>query len=325
MSFYAYSENHNPFIPNAGQWDGPFTYKAEFNNLTVFAEAKGFTFLAKEPVAHYPHDGHSDHDVISESVMAHAFRLRFEGAEPIVFSGAERLSAYHNYFLGRDRSKWQGRVPLYQGLSTNEFYEGISLKVATEKGSFKYDYIVNAQADPNQIRFKYLGQDDISILDGKLILNTAVGDYIESLPVSYQIIDGERIIVECSYVEYSAGVFGFSFPQGYDHTYPLVIDPVLVAATLSGTGGGGGANFGHGATFDLAGNIYTHAISFDSAYPITDGAFQEDYGGGGTDVAISKLTPDGTDLIFASFVGGSGSDSPFSTIVNANQEIYIYG
>ncbi|MGB6036569.1 MAG: hypothetical protein WBG42_09910, partial [Cryomorphaceae bacterium] len=325
FSFQAFPKNHsNPFILNSGQWNGPFSYKAEFNNLTVFAEDEGFTFVAREGIDHHAHAGHDHEYGIPDFVNAHAFRLRFQGAAPLVFTGEQRLSAYHNYFLGRDRSKWRGNVPLYAELLSNEFYDGISLRVASEQGGFKYDYIIKPESDPSQIRFNYSGNDNVSLVDGKLILETSIGDYVESLPVSYQIINGEKIEVECTYVETQSGTFGFSFPRGYDDSYPLVIDPVLIAATLSGTGAGG-SNFGHGATFDLVGNIYTHAISFNSAYPTTEGAFQEEYGGGNTDVAISKLNPDGSELLFASFIGGAGGDTPFSTIVNANQEIYIYG
>ncbi len=127
----------------------------------------------------------------------------------------------------------------------------------------------------------------------------------------------------CEYIKTKEGV-GFLFPYGYDTAHPLIIDPVLVASTLSGTGSGGD-NYGHGASFDLAGNIYTHARSFNSDYPTSLGAFQEVYGGGGTDVAVSKLTPDGSELIYASFIGGSGGDLPISSIVNGNEELYVYG
>jgi len=325
LGLSGYSDHQpSPFIFNAGQWTGDFSYKAGFNNMTVFAESEGFTFLAKESIEHHEHGGHDHEYHIPESIAVHAFRLRFEGANPIIFEGTGRLNSYYNYFLGKDRSKWKGHVPLFKSLNSNELYEGISLKVNSDAGNFKYDYIVKPGASPDQIAFRYSGQESVKLIDGKLKLVTSVGDFIESIPVSYQIINGDQVGVKCAYVETSPGVFGFEFQEGYNEEYELVIDPVLVAATLSGTGSGG-SNFGHGATFDLTGNIYTHAISFDSDYPVTEGAFQENYGGGGTDVAISKLTPDGTDLIYATFVGGNGSDSPYSTIVNANQEIYIYG
>ncbi|MCZ4407402.1 PKD domain-containing protein [Cryomorphaceae bacterium 1068] len=325
IAIQAFSDHHpTPFVLNAGQWDAPFNYKAEFNNLSVFAEPEGFTFLAKESIEHHDH-GDLDHEHhIPDMINVHAFSLKFEGAEQIVFEGEGRLDSYYNYFLGKNKENWKGHVPLFNSLSTNDIYDGIRLKVISEGGNFKYDYIVDAGSSPSQIVFSYIGQNSLELVDGKLKLITSVGDFVESIPISYQIIDGERRTVRCNYIETSSGSFAFEFPEGYDEGHELIIDPVLVAATLSGTGGSS-SNFGHGAAFDLAGNIYTHAISFNSDYPVTMGAFQEVYGGGGTDVVISKLTPDGTDLIFATFVGGSGSDSPFSTIVNANQEIYIYG
>lgn len=327
LTLPVFAEHHpNPFVLNKGQWEGPFSHKVSLQNLTVFAESEGFTFLASEVVEH-DHPGHSEpHHVheIPEFITMHAFRLRYLGAEPLVFQGREELTAYHNYFLGNDPERWQGHVPLYKELETNEFYNGIKLLAYSGGEGFKYDYRLEAGADPAQIEFAYSGLDDLELVDGNLVLTTSVGDLVESIPMSYQIINGTQVEVACRYVELGEGVYGFEFPSGYDENHPMVIDPVLVAATLSGTTGGG-SNYGHGAAFDLAENIYTHAISFGTAYPTDEGSFQQSYGGGGTDAAISKLTPDGSDLIYATFLGGAQGEYPISTIANNDQELYVYG
>jgi gliding motility-associated-like protein len=322
-------QSQSSFIANQGQWDGPFEYKAEYGNLTVFAEGAGFTFVAREPAHnHAAHPQYGKYDALKERshdlIKAHAFRLRFEEANSLDFSGVEKLEAYHNYMLGQDRSKWKSRVPLYKQIVSSELYEGISLRTVNESGGFKYDYILQPGSNPSMIKFRYTGLDDISLADGKLLLQTSVGEFVESIPVSYQIIDGERIEVKCAYRSMGDEVFGFEILGDYNPDSELIIDPVLVAATLSGSNGAV-TNFGHGATYDITGNIYTHAISFGQGYPTSEGAFQIDFGGGGTDVAISKYNPDGSEQVYATYVGGSGGDSPFSTVVNANQEIYIYG
>src|SRR5690606_9157627 len=111
----------------------------------------------------------------------------------------------------------------------------------------------------------------------------------------------------------------FSFPNGYDVSKELIIDPVVIASTLSGTPGFS-SNYGHGATFDLAGNVYSHAIAFGSEYPVTTGAIQMNFGGGSTDIAISKYNPTGTDLLYATYIGGNGGDYPHSTITTQFEE-----
>lgn len=313
----------SPFIANKGQWTGPFQYKAQFGNLTVFCEKAGFTYVLAESIPHPEHNrGASDHHPLPEMIRKHAFRLTFNGAESIEYFGVDVKKEYHNYILGNDRSKWKGHVPLYSGVRAESLYEGVDISVYSEHNSFKYDFIVHPQADASIINFNYSGTDDILFSNDGIVIKTSVGDIIESIPVSYQLIEGNKIEVDCRYIKKEGG-FGFEFPNGYNKNFPLIIDPILVASTLSGTTTN--FNFGHGATFDLAGNIYTHAISFDSDYPTDLGSFQENYGGGGTDAAISKLNPNGSELIYATFIGGSGGEYPHSTITNANQELFVFG
>lgn len=312
------------FVPNQGQWSGPFQFKSEFYNLAVFAEAQGFSYVLGEEVEHN-HDDHEgdDHHILPETIQKHAFRLRFANANNLAFEGQNQKSGYYNYILGNDQSNWKGHIPVYSEITAAELYAGIDVRAYGESGSFKYDFIVEAGADATQIKFGYTGTDGVEVRKDRLVIRTSVGDLYESIPVSYQMINGNRVEIECRYKQSKDGI-GFVFPNGYDDNYELVIDPVLVAATLSGTGSGG-SNYGHGATYDLQGNIYTHAISFNSAYPTEEGSFQESYGGGGTDAAISKLTPDGTDLIYATFLGGNQGEYPHSTIVNGNGEIFVFG
>lgn len=309
-----------PFIPNLGQWSGDFQYKAQIGNLDVYAEASGFTYVYSEKFAHPDKAEYHDYP---DSIRKHAFRLKFKDAQSIYFEGEKRSKAYHNYFIGSDRSKWKGHVPLFEKLRSTELYPGIRVLAYHSDNLFKYDYMIDPGSDPDQIVFQYSGADHVSITDQGILIKTSVGDILESIPLSYQVIDGKIVEVRCVY-KISRDGFGFNFPEGYNTELPLIIDPVLVAATLSGTGSGG-SNYGHGAAFDLAGNIYTHGISFQSNYPVTEGAFQEVFGGGSTDVAISKFNPTGSELIYATFIGGNHSDYPHSIITNNNQELYIFG
>ncbi len=319
LSCHVIAHNQVNFVPNQGQWEGEFQFKAEFNRLVVYGESTGFMYSYSEALAHV-HDDHGHH--VPDFINRHAFRLKFINANPINFDGKSQKSGYFNYLRGNDPSKWKGHVPIYSDMVAEELYDGINLRAYEEAHAFKYDYHIAPGADPNLIAFEYSGLDNLILKKGKLVLETSVGQLVEYIPVSYQTINGERIEVRCRY-SIDGDRIGFEFPDGYDDSIELVIDPVLVGATLSGTSSG--SNYGHGATFDMEGNIYTHAISFESAYPTNEGSYQEAYGGGLIDAAISKLTPDGTELIFATFIGGSAAEYPHSTIVNANQEIFVFG
>ncbi len=319
-------ESRSMFIANQGQWHENVLYKAPLQNVnTVFLEDSGFTYVFYDAT-----DVAQLHDVSQMSneektefcLNGFAYKTKFVGAKEASIDGEAKLSTYHNYFTGNDPEKWASKVPIYGAVNYQDLYEGINLRTYLTEGQFKYDLIVAPGANPNNILVQYDGVTP-EIQDGDLVIETSVGIFREKAPYTYQIVNGVEKEIASNY----ASVYGqitYEFPDGYDESLPLIIDPVVVGATLSGSTGFS-SNYGHCAAFDSGGNIYTGAISFDSGYPTDAGSFQSTFGGGGTDIAISKLNPDGTDLLYATFLGGSGSDYPHSIYVDLNLNAHIYG
>lgn len=63
-----------------------------------------------------------------------------------------------------------------------------------------------------------------------------------------------------------------------------------------------------GIAIDNQGYIYVGGETSSPEYPTTDGAYQQEINGG-QDAFITKLSPDGTQIIWSTFLGGSGSES----------------
>jgi gliding motility-associated-like protein len=324
---FAHEDTRIGFIENQNQFHENVRFQAHFNNYTVFLENNRFTFLLESA-----EDLHARHDIMKASkeekedffVRAHAYRVNFLGANENV--AIERNSPHDftlNYFLGSDESKWASGVRSYEKVRYINLYDGINLMAGVEEGNLKYDFVVKPGGDPNFIVLDFEGLDNISIVDGELVLTTSLGEVRELKPYAYQkgLVGSKQ--VACEY-ELEGNQVRFIFPEGYDTDLELVIDPIVIASTLSGTPGFS-SNYGHGATFDLAGNVYSHAIAFGTEYPTTTGAMQTSSGGGNTDIAISKYNPTGTDLIYATYIGGSGGDYPHSTITSQFEELYVYG
>lgn len=62
---------------------------------------------------------------------------------------------------------------------------------------------------------------------------------------------------------------------------------------------------------DGGGDAYVTGNTFDSTgFPVTPGAPQQTYGGGTADAFVAKLSPAGDSLLYASYLGGSGTDDP---------------
>lgn len=315
------------FVENVSQWNENVLFKAGLpNGGSVYLENDGFTFSflnATEFAKLHDLQFASREEQMAFSVPGHAWKLNLLNTSNSLAQGEKKKSYYHNYFLGQDQSKWADHVSVYEMVNYPNVYKGIDLKVYSKKNNFKYDFIIKPGNDPSVIKFNYNGLDGVSIEEGKLILKTSIGEFIESKPFAYQLVDGHLQQIMCIYTIVNNEI-GYSFPKGYDTSIDLVIDPELIAATLSGTTGSQ-SNYGHSAAFDLEGNIFTGCVASGSGYPTTTGAFDQTYGGGVWDIGISKLNPGGSDLYWATFLGGQNADYPHSLITNNAGELYVYG
>lgn len=323
---------------NKGQWDSRIWYRAELNHGKMLVEKDKLHFMLIAPehlelIEEVKH-GH----VAKEDVSAldyHFFNIEFVGAAAAESEGAAAYDSYRNYYLGSKPSRWATHVPVYRQTRLLNLYEGVDMDVYSKNGHIKYDFIVAPNADADQILLRFNGLDGLMLKNGELHLQTSIETLIQKSPYSYQIVNGVQQKVACEYI-FSNGAIGFSFPDGYNSSLPLIIDPEIVFATLTGAAAD---NWGSTATYDVDGNFYGGGIGFDpfsygvnDGYPTTIGAFSQEYGGGdpffnisGTDITITKYTPDGTDLVYSTYLGGAGSEFPHSLIVNSNNELIVLG
>ena len=318
------------FIENKTQWDESVLYKTNFEGSnTIFIQRQGFTFLMTSPDD--LNELHLKHKASMEErkkliIHQHAYKVDFLGSSPSSGRGIAKRSVYHNYFNGKDQSKWVGHVGLYGKVVQQNIYPGVHLETYSQNGHLKYDFIIEPGADPSKIKLAYTGVDKMALVEGNLNIHTSVGKITEMSPVAYQEIDGHRINVPC-YFYLENNVLSCAFPESYNKEYELVIDPTIIASTMTGTTGDSGSlgNWGHSATNDNAGNIYGAGISFVTTFPTTLGAFQGSFGGGERDIAIIKYNQDGSNMIYATYIGGDQDEWPHSIITDFNQQVYIYG
>ncbi|RYZ51173.1 MAG: PKD domain-containing protein, partial [Sphingobacteriales bacterium] len=240
--------------------------------------------------------------------------------------GAKKQSFYHNYYLGNDPKRWKGNVPVFGNVDYKEIYPKIDLHLSSEKGHAKYDFIVLAGGNPNQIKLAYEGLDGMSLNNGNLLLKTSVGTITEVAPYAYQYVNGELKEVPCNY-RLTGSEITFAFPKGYNKNENLIIDPTIVFATLTGSTAD---NWGFTATYDHSGNFYAGGIVNGLGYPTTTGAFQDTFGGGSAstmpcDMSISKFNASGTSLIFSTYIGGALDDMPHSLVVDNNNNLIVAG
>lgn len=88
----------------------------------------------------------------------------------------------------------------------------------------------------------------------------------------------------------------------------------------------GGSNIDRGYRLTIAddGSIIIFGYTYSSNYPTTEGAFDESYGGN-IDCFITKLSNDGSALIYSTYIGGSQGDYIGNVRVDEFGYIYVSG
>lgn len=313
-----------PFVPNWGQWSGNHHFEAQFGGMKAFIGEQGLDLVLFKPDEVHEQLFHAQNGKLHLFALA----VRFPGAKAVKPIGQEGGPVRQHYYLG-DAKNWKTDVPAFSRLIQQELYPGIDLLWQQEEGNLKYDFVVKPGANPAQIRVDYRGIKEKQLKNGRLHLSTSLGELIEMAPVAWSETPWGREVVNCRY-ELVDGLLSFVFPDDYNPNYPLVIDPVLVFSTYSGSTAN---NFGFTASPDASGNFYTAGTVFDVGFPTTLGAFQETFVGNTVDpgeglridVGILKFNFDGSQLLYASYLGGRRDEQPHSLNVNGYGELVVMG
>jgi hypothetical protein len=242
--------------------------------------------------------------------------MQFLDASP--HSRAEALDALPgrvNYFSGKDPKRWRTNVPTFGRVMYHDVWPGIDLVYYGNQSELEYDFMVRPGADVKRIRFRFRGGKPRIDAGGDLVLPGAHGEVRHRKPVIYQETAASRREISGRYV-LRGGEVGFRVAR-YDRAVPLVIDPTLLYSTMLGTGGA------LGLAVDSQGNAYvtgtTTAIDFATA-----GAF-DGSNNGSSDIFVAKLTPAGTALVYATYVGGSRTDGASAIAVDPAGNAYVSG
>ncbi len=313
------------FTENKGQWNENILYRLNLSNAHLYLEHNRFTWVFYSPEYLETIHPHSNHQPFSGN-NAFAYHMNFVNANPQAkTSGQNAYSDYSNYFLGNDSKSWASRVKSYNEVHYTAIYPGIDMNIYGKNGLLKYDFIVAKNTAASQIKMQYDGGEKLSIENGNLKIQNTFNTVTEHKPIAWQTISGKKVFVPCRF-ELNNNTVTFSFPDGYNSAYELVIDPQIEFSTYTGSTAD---NWGYSATYNAAGNFYAGGIVFAPGYPTTTGAYQVNFGGGPgsypCDISLTKYTPDGSALVYSTYLGGSGNEMPYSMFVNQNDEVFIYG
>ena len=312
MLLFLLGKAQGVFEANSGQWEDAFLYRLRLNSGSIFIEKDAIRFNL------LPLDEHALHH--TEKVNGHSFKLQFIGSQTSEIKESKPLFHKVNYLLGSDPERWRSNQTVYEELSLIEIYPGIDLVLNTTEEGFKFNFILKPGADIEQIRYFYEGLNSISVEKKALVLQTSVGSLKEYIPKSWQGEETKENEIEVNYT-LSGDTVGFA-SKALNPSKPTTIDPILVFSTFSGSQAD---NWGFTATYSSTGEVYGGGIAFGIGYPTTIGAYQTSMSGSATDIAISKLSADGSNLIYATYLGGTLKDQPHSLIEDQQGNLVILG
>jgi len=333
LLFGACSSAQTYFTPNEGQWSNPCIARNLQAFGSVFIESQGFKIKQVDPEAALQkhHLFHQQNGLRELTVRGNHLFFKWEGSNVPSNSLGEPANHYENYFVGADRAKWKSKIYPVSSILQSGIYEGIDLKYYGVKEGVEFDLIVHPGAEVHNIQLAMEGETAALIQNGEAVFSHGVGEFRLAKPFAYQLIGDEKLPVYCQYILRN-NILSFEV-SAYNRAYDLVIDPILVFSTYSGSTGD---NFGFTATFDSKGNLYAGGIidTTQGAYPFTAGAFQTIYGGVGSarapvnlgcDISISKYSSDGSSLIYASYYGGKDDEFPHSLVCDPFDNLLIFG
>jgi hypothetical protein len=235
-----------------------------------------------------------------------ALKVDFVGADPAALPVGTGGAGTVNYLTGPPET-WHRRIPTHRTLTYQGLWPGIDVSYSGQTGNLKYEFVVAPDADPTRIATAYRGASAMTLQgSGALEVTTPGATLVDGAPFAYQESPRGRTEVESSYRLSGDRTVGFRLGP-YDRSRPLVIDPeVLVYSTFLG---GLQEDDVSGIAVDPAGSAYvTGSTRSGLTFPVTSGSFDPEYGGG-TDAFVTKLTPDGSELVYSTFIGGELTDT----------------
>ena len=327
------------FVKNHGQFEEQVLFRVQLNSGFVYLERNAISFklFDEKEYGNAHRHLHSDSNHTHPVIHGHVFRYKFYNSQKEVrINGEKPFSEKFNYFLGNDQQRWASNVPLYAEVIYTNIYPGINLRVYSKYGQIKYEWIVSPYADPAHIDIEMEGLDSLRVKGNNLLLHTSIGTFPDKDMEVWQTNPSLKLRktsenISCHY-QLKKNHITYKISSSYQKDLPLIIDPILIFSTYSGSRGD---NFGYTATFDLRGNLYAGGITDNShgEYPVTTGAFQTQCKGGkgrdpvnlACDITISKYDSSGKKLLYATYIGGVDDDYPHSMIVNGDTELVVFG
>jgi len=287
-------------------------------------------------------------------------KLSFVGANPHpCLEPFNRLDTRVSYFIGNDPEKWHVGVPVWGGVRYKDLYPGVDLELTCEGGRLTQRLAVRSGAALSAVRLRVEGADALALDSDVLRLSTTMGvlslppfslsptPLISASPASasdlfyaaflggsdYDL--GHAVAVDATGAAYVTGSTDSSnfpdTPGAFETTHSGSNDAFVTKVAPDGSHlaystflGGSGPDTGYGIAVGDTGAAYVTGITDSSDFPDTPGAFETTHSGG-SDAFVAKLSADGSDLVYSTYLGGSSDDQANDVALDGTGYAYVTG
>ncbi len=301
-----------PFIENVGQIDGQVRYYASVPSGTVFVTDGGEMVysLARLDTGQRTEEC----SVTARLLGATRAKLAAQHHSPIKVSD----------FRSSDPRRWRHNLPTWGSVEMGEVYPGINLELRARSGSVEQVFHVQPGGHPEQIRVGLQGAAGLRAdAEGRLEVLTDAGRILFTRPAAYQVMERDTVFIE---VAYAAGGDSYGFSVGaYDCSQPLIIDPLLAATYLGGSGEDGYRDVP--VIEEPDGTVLVAGSTRSADFPSTAGTYDGTHNGG-CDVFIARFDSQLSTLLAATFFGTGGDDGAWPGVNMAEDglgHIYVTG
>ncbi len=239
--------------------------------------------------------------------------------------GATPLSGKINHLLRRHAADWRTNMPTFSQVRIENIYPDVNVVYYGNGRQLEYDFDLAAGVDPRTIALRFDGARQLSInQQGQLVVALNGGSITQHQPVAYQNSGPDRRIIPCNYQLLDDHTATFAL-GGYDHSQPLVIDPVL---SFSSYFGGNSTEIAHAIAVDTNGCIYVAGETLSTLWTNgVTGKYQTNFRGGSItgDAFVAKFDSTGKTNLYFTYLGGSSDDVIYGLAVDNSGNAHITG
>ena len=323
------------FIENMGQFaeEARFQVRGAAHTLWLAEDGLWINLLEEVEAADAPYLANLDELVSQKRAADRARRavnikLNFVGANQTPrIEPFDRLETYFNYFQGDESSKWRSQVRTWGGVRYVDLYPGIDLEITSENGQLVQRIVADTDADLASVRLRAEGADKLALNGNQLRLTTAIGDVAWPL-LQLAASDGSPAAEQEEKlgqptVRSNEITAPFSTPSSaamqISEQTPFTDTNTLRYSTFVGAGGD---DFGNKVKLDSSGHVVVTGRTSSSDFPVVSGVSDHN---GDHDLFVFKLSSDGKQLLYSTFIGGDLYDEGRDLEIDQNNNIVVVG